>query len=249
MDGIDITRFAAKNTLPVLFFDEVTSTNDIARAQNTDCAVVAFSQTAGRGRKGRTFLSPVGGLYMSVSRRLTKMTPEEAPTLTAFVCVAVCHAVERVCGVSPQIKWVNDLYVNGKKVCGILTEAATDENGLKVTVGIGINVFSSENDLSPVGGAPLMNAETPFVREKLAAAILDGLASFEEDCVSKSWLADYRRRSFLLGEKIRCFVGETAFDAVANEIDDRGGLVVTLPNGEPLTLFSGEITIRRGTSV
>lgn len=245
MDATDITRFAAKNTLPVFAFDEVTSTNAVARERGKNCAVVAFSQTAGRGRKGRTFLSPVGGLYVSVSRRIETMSPEEAPTLTAFSCVAACRAIERVCGVSPQIKWVNDLYVTGKKVCGILTEATTDENGLSVTVGIGINVFSDPVALASVGGAPLLPAETPFVRERLAAALLDELASFEDDCLRKTWLSEYRRRSFLLGERIRCFVGTESFDAIAEGIDDRGGLIVTLSNGETRTLSSGEITIRR----
>jgi len=243
MKASDIARFTAKNTLPVLAFDTVPSTNDVAREQTGDCAVVSETQTAGRGRKGRTFVSQTGGLYLSIAREIRSLSPDLIPLLTVFSCVAVCRAIEKTCGISAEIKWVNDLLVNGKKVCGILAESALGARQ-RVILGIGINVFTPSQVLSPFGAASLLPRETPLIRERLAAAVLDELADWEENCRNNAWIEEYRRRSAVLGNEIRCFVGNEEFCAVAEEITDRGGLIVRLDNGERRTLCSGEITVR-----
>ncbi|MDO4396216.1 MAG: biotin--[acetyl-CoA-carboxylase] ligase [Clostridia bacterium] len=138
----------AKVTLNVL--SEVDSTNVVAREKATAGApdgytVVAGSQTKGRGRMGRAFYSPAGtGVYMSLVLRPKNFSPQNAVKLTTMAAVAVCRAIEKVSGEKAEIKWVNDVYVRGKKVCGILREASfnLEDGSLEYAVlGIGINVF------------------------------------------------------------------------------------------------------------
>ena len=115
-------------------------------------AVVAEQQTGGRGRRGRSFVSPAGqGLYLSVLLR-PRCPLEEVSTLTAWTAVAVCNAVERVCGVRPGIKWPNDVILDGRKLCGILTELELEAETAAlrhVVVGVGINLTQTAADFGP----------------------------------------------------------------------------------------------------
>lgn len=137
----------------ILCLDRIDSTNTECKRQAMagapeGLAVIAEEQTAGRGRAGRSFQSPRdGGLYLSVLMR-PRLALSQVSDMTAWVAVAVCDAVEAVCGLRPQIKWTNDLILNGKKLCGVLTELGlTRDNGLDYLVtGIGINVNQQETD-------------------------------------------------------------------------------------------------------
>ena len=222
--------------LDLRVFDEIDSTNleakRLAMTGLSRCAVIADRQTAGRGRLGRSFYSPPGcGIYTSLLLRPRPDQLADVTLLTTAAGVAVCRALEKAAGVQAEIKWVNDLYLNGKKICGILTEGVTDfESGMIESIVIGY-------------------AEPPTVtRSPLAAAMLAELLPLAEDLSSRSFLPEYRRRSMLLGREIVFSRAGGRFAAVAEGIDDNGGLVVRLPDGSRETLRSGEVSVRTAES-
>jgi len=163
------------------------STNDIAKALAADGAahgslVIADEQTGGRGRFKRSFHSPGGrGLYMSVILRLSRRLPETAP-VTIAAALAVCRSVKRLTGLSPMIKWVNDVFVDGKKVCGILTETSAEPSETytsAVIVGVGINVDAGDGDfpeaLRGSAGSLYPRGDAGISRNALAASVVNEL--------------------------------------------------------------------------
>lgn len=215
--------------------------------------LVVFSerQTMGRGRLGRSFFSPSGcGIYMSVLFHPMPDVAENAVYVTTAASVAVCRAIQAVTKEKPEIKWVNDIYVRGRKICGILTEAVSDPDTGKigsVIVGIGINC------IMPSGGFPeeiRKTAGTLFLGEKrvsrnlLAAQILNELFALYENPENRDWMDEYRRRSCVLDRDVRFLYENQWTNGRATDIDDYGGLVVRLENGNFVTLRTGEITLR-----
>ena len=238
MEKLDENRISSRLALPevrVEVHDEIGSTNDACRRLLSEgakrCLVLAERQTGGRGRRGRSFFSPPGGLYMSVAM---PAAPEEL-TLTCRAAVAASQAVSEVAGADCGIKWVNDLYLGGKKICGILAERV----GGSAVVGIGVNLIPSP--LPPELRDRVGFLDCGDVREALAVKIARALLL--RDAEDRSFLDDYRRHSVVLGKEITCFVGERSFPARALEIDGDGALVVLGPNGRE-TLRWGEVSIR-----
>lgn len=242
---------------PLYVYDTLESTNQTVRQLALDGApdgtiVLADHQTGGRGRKGRCFFSPpASGIYISVLLR-TVMPAAQAVRITTAASVAVARAIESVTGISVQIKWINDLYLNDRKICGILTDGAINmENGLfeYAVVGIGLNVHTDRLQFPPElrETASSLYAETGVHTDRnvLAAAIireLDGV--WNEQSVS-DYMAEYRARSCVLGHRIRVYGGGCdGEEAIALRINDDGHLIVRLDDGCELTLHSGEITIR-----
>ncbi|HPF86886.1 MAG TPA: biotin--[acetyl-CoA-carboxylase] ligase [Candidatus Limiplasma sp.] len=228
---------------PVYAFDTVDSTLNEAKRRLGDekCfLIVADSQTAGRGRRGRQFYSPKGsGLYLTLAMPL-HFSVEAAPTITAYAAVCVCQAIETLTGKQGKIKWVNDVFLDGKKICGILTEASTSlESGMieAVIIGIGINVNSCElpEDLKDIVG--FLQPDIP-IRNRLAAEIANKLLAFSQK--QSTFLNDYRARSLSIGRRVRCTVGSETFLATGIGIDATGGLIVRTDDGKERTLHSGE---------
>ncbi len=216
--------------------------------------VVSSEQTCGQGRRGRTFFSPADtGLYMSVLLR-PKVAVNEAVKITSAAAVAVCAALERVCGASPEIKWVNDIYINGKKAAGILTEAAFDmENGALdyAVLGIGINVYPPENsfpeELSDIAGA-VLEKRTGDLRNRLAAAVYEQFMQLYALLPDSGYLDEYRKRLMWRGEQIFVLSGADGKDktpAVLVDVDENCALKVRYENGSCGAVSSGEISIRR----
>ena len=244
--------------LDLRVFDEIDSTNleakRLAMTGLSRCAVIADRQTAGRGRLGRSFYSPPGcGIYTSLLLRPRPDQLADVTLLTTAAGVAVCRALQKAAGVQAEIKWVNDLYLNGK-ICGILTEGVTDfESGMieSIVIGYGVNFRDDAHlpeELRPIVGS-VFGAEPPTVtRSALAAAMLAELLPLAEDLSSRSFLPEYRRRSMLLGREIVFSHAGGRFAAVAERIDDNGGLVVRLPDGSRETLRSGEVSVRTAES-
>ena len=245
--------------LDLRVFDEIDSTNleakRLAMTGLSRCAVIADRQTAGRGRLGRSFYSPPGcGIYTSLLLRPRPDQLADVTLLTTAAGVAVCRALQKAAGVQAEIKWVNDLYLNGKKICGILTEGVTDfESGMieSIVIGYGVNFRDDAHlpeELRPIVGS-VFGAEPPTVtRSALADAMLAELLPLAEDLSSRSFLPEYRRRSMLLGREIVFSRAGGRFAAVAEGIDDNGGLVVRLPDGSRETLRSGEVSVRTAES-
>lgn len=229
--------------------DVLPSTNVTARELAQQGApegtvVVAAAQTAGRGTRSRAFFSPQGGVYMSIILR-----PREADgcLITSCAAVAVARAIERLCPLNVRIKWVNDLYVGGKKLCGILTEAGfSPDNALDyVVLGIGVNVAAVTFPPEIAAIATSLGNEGRAVdRAALIAAILEEWETAYATIGSGDFLAESRARSCVLGQRVTVTRGNEQFVATATAIDDRGHLLVETAEGDSVTLHSGEVSIR-----
>lgn len=213
--------------------------------------VLAEEQTAGRGRRGRSFFSPSGtGIYMSVLFRPTPEKSHDVVLITTAASVAVCRAIRRVLGVEPTIKWVNDVYLGDRKICGILTEAVSDfESGRidTVVVGIGINYHVPEVGLpeelkETVGFVCPENGKIP--RNTLAASVIQELYELYEGLSDKTYMEDYRKWSNVLGREVRFTSGTEWEYGMAVDIDEDGGLIVEMKDGTKQVLRTGEITLR-----
>lgn len=216
-------------------------------------AAIAAQQTAGRGRRGRTFQSKDGGLYMSVLLR-PKCPPESLLPLTGLAAVAVCDAVESVCGARPQIKWTNDLLLDGKKLCGILTELSMEgESGALeyAVLGIGINVSQTpddfEDEVRDIATSLSLHLGKTVSRAALAAAVLREVdALYTALCAEDTarYLAAYRRDCVTLGREVRLLWRDERESVFAEDIDDQFGLIVRRPDGTRETIRSGEVSVR-----
>ena len=236
--------------------EQVGSTNDELKYRAQAGAphglvVTAEEQTAGRGRMGRSFQSPKGtGLYFSVLLR-PECAPAEAVNLTAWIAVAVCRAVEACTGLYPEIKWTNDVLLNGKKLCGILTEMQTSGEGLDwVIAGIGINLNHENGDLSDDVAAIATSLgehlSVPPGAEEMTRALIEALNDMAAEFPhgKETWLAEYRRRCVTLGREVEIHRGGRIRTGRALELDDEFRLVVEFENGTVEALESGEVSVR-----
>lgn len=233
-------------------FDNLPSTNlylkELGRKGASEGTVVlAASQSAGRGRMGRSFYSPMGsGLYMSLLLR-PKIQVDRLPYLTPMTAVAVAHALEALHSEPVQIKWVNDIYIRQKKVCGILVEGSLSGAPLKdfAVVGIGVNLYA------PSEGFP------PDIREK-AGAVFDAPAACAEDVAAhilaaffalyralpqRAFMEEYRTRSFLTGKQVCMESGGQSIRGLVTGIDEEGRLLVLDEAGHCRTFSDGEATV------
>lgn len=228
---------------------ETTSTNDEAKrraaATSERFVVIADRQTAGRGRLSRGFSSPAGaGLYMSAVVR-PSLTLADCGKITAYAGVVTARAVEKLCGEKVQIKWVNDLYMNGKKICGILTESSMSlESGTPeyAVVGIGVNVLGGAlpDFLKDVATSVEAESGKRIDRNELAALILDGLSDMDAEIEKGDFLDEYRARSCVVGHTVKV---NDKFYAEALAIDDDCALL--LKEGEKTMKFSaGEVSLK-----
>lgn len=233
----------------ILVYETVDSTNTLAKKLAVDGApsgtvIVAEEQTAGRGRRGNSFFSPKKtGLYMSVIIR-PKSDVSDLPLYTVCAANAVCSAVEAVSDCKPQIKWVNDIFLGGKKICGILTEATGNfETHMpdSVIIGIGVNLSTEifPEEISSIAGS--LNAGTG--RAKICAEIIRRLMSVLSVCNEEN-IAFYRAHSLVIGRQIGFTRNGEQYEALAEDIDESGHLVVRLENGDRINLDSGEISVK-----
>ena len=235
-------------------FKCVDSTNTVAKtlAENgceEGALVIAERQTAGRGRLGRTFLSKRGGLYFSIILRpKTDATPL---FITVAAAVAAACACDVVSGKRCEIKWVNDVYISGKKVCGILTEGAFNADGsLKYAVlGVGVNLFEPKGGFPanlPLAGAIFDKKDKIFrkksIKEQFLAEFANCFFSFYHNLEQKDFMSEYQSRSFLTGKEITYEKGKEKFTATVIGIDDDAHLVIEC-DGKREYLSHGEIQI------
>ena len=238
------------------------STNQEAKRLAADGAphatvIVAEEQSAGRGRLGRSFFSPKGcGIYISLLLKPAELglSTSDLTLLTTAASVAVASAVEDVLEKKLQIKWVNDLYFHGKKVCGILTEGiASLETGTvdSVILGVGLNYKQPPEgypeDIASVATALLTSAEAEAhpCKNQLTAAVCCRLLSTLSSAADRRFLSAYKERSLLLGKPIRIIRGHSQQDAIALDIVENGGLLVRLSDdGSETVLTTGEVSIR-----
>ena len=249
-------------------FSEIDSTNTYLKAKAVEAqhsgwrgglkewhTVIASGQSAGRGRLGRSFCSPAGtGLYLSVLLRPAG-TAESAVRITTAAAVAACRAIESCTDACPQIKWVNDIFVRGKKACGILTEASVNmETGRLdwAVMGIGFNVYEPEGgfpeEIRDIAGAIAAQRQRDL-RSRLAAAFLVEFQSLCRNLEGTDYHEEYRERSFLIGREINVLRGDMARPALALDIDSDCHLIVRYEDGTTEALSSGEVSVRAAPPV
>lgn len=217
-----------------------TEAKDIAQINGAPFAVIAKKQTAGRGRMGRSFYSKGHGLYMSFVYRTKNLC--EAVSVTTATAAIVTSALESCCEGEFKIKWVNDIYQNGKKVCGILAEShSLDVGETAVVIGIGINVGRCRfpRELRNIAGSVNLKSSP----EALVSAILLGLLSVIDNPEDKSYMQLYRDRSMLMGMTVTATSADGEIVGKVEGFDDDGGLLLRV-DGEIVRIFSGEVTLR-----
>jgi len=236
-------------------FDCVDSTNAVARTRAADGApeglvVISSAQTQGRGRKGRTFFSPDGtGIYMSILLR-PEMSAEMALRVTTVAAVSVCQAIESLTGRNADIKWVNDIFMNGRKVCGILTETVFGASAGKpeyVVLGIGVNAVEPENgfpeEIRDIAGSVFERCSTD-PRGLLAARIIDCFFENYAKMAENSFAGEYRQRCIVPGHRVMVVSPYGLRQADALSVDDECRLLVRYDDGRTELLHSGEISIK-----
>lgn len=246
-----------------IFVESIPSTNEALKALARDDApegvmMVARLQTHGYGRLSRAFFSPPDtGLYMSLLLR-PDLSPVYAPLLTHAAAVAVAEAITEVAGTDAAVKWVNDVYVDGKKAAGILVESALKADGALAyaVLGIGVNLFAP-----PCGFPPTFSATAVFpeerrgeylsLRDTLIRAILSRFAAIYDKMPDKAFLERYRRLSLLTDREVLVYDAVTDRErsgkgtpARVTGIDDDGALLVRYGDGREAALSSGEVTLK-----
>lgn len=242
----------------VQYIESVDSTNNALRKLAFEGApdgqiLIANEQTEGRGRRGRNFVSPKDkGIYLSILFRPNSL-PSDMTAITAWTAVAVNHAIESICGIRPGIKWVNDLVINQRKVCGILTEMSVEsESGhvQHIIIGIGLNVNEDSSDfpdeLNQIATSLALETGKQFSRARLAAEIIKQL-----DLMRNAWpdakqtyLDSYRADNITLGKELVVVKHTTEKSGIATEITDDFALHVRYQDGCEEILSSGEVSIR-----
>ncbi len=247
------------------FFDSIDSTNNKARELAAQGAkngtlVAAAAQTAGKGRKGRSFASDPGlGVYLSVILR-PNISLFYMNSFTLLAAVAIAETMESLTQIHPGIKWVNDVYLNGKKASGILTEGAIEgESGTVdyLIVGMGVNLYQQTKDfpeeIQNTATSLLLETGEKIPRALFSARLMETLESYLVDGRfpenKKEVLKHYRQRLLFLGEEIRVITLTEEYSAVALDIDEDGCLLVKDEKGVIHTLNTGEISIRKKTSL
>lgn len=246
----------AAKKLELRVLPEVPSTNTLARERANKGApeglvLLAGAQTGGRGRYGRSFYSPADtGLYLSLLLRPRNWTPQDAVRLTTMAAVALCESVQAMGVKDVGIKWVNDIFVQGKKTCGILTEASFGmESGLLeyAVVGVGINLYPPKEGFPPelkeIAGAmfPRPGADR---KNRLAAEFLNRMMEYYCNSDENSYIDRYRDYSLVLGHTVQVLSSTGEREAKVLGIDDRCRLLVSYPDGTEDCLSYGEIRIK-----
>lgn len=216
-------------------YSVIDSTNNeavrrIKKGLKAPTLITAKSQTAGKGTRGRSFYSKGGGLYMSLA---LKVDDAHLQKLTVLAAVATAKSIEKLSGKEVGIKWVNDIYLDGKKVCGILCERV--ENAVVIGVGVNLSVKAFPDEIKNIA-ANIGNIN----RRKLAKNITNEILRLLE--TKEDFIPYYKNKSVLLGKEISYLYDGAEYKGVAVDIDDMGGLVVET-NGEKKTLTSGDVML------
>lgn len=234
-------------------FLELDSTNNYLKKAAAEggpdgLVAIALSQTGGKGRLGRSFFSPESGLYMSMLLR-RELPVSLAHLLTPMTAVAVAEALEETGSARAGIKWVNDIYIGGRKVCGILTETQISKSGQTLdyaVIGIGVNIKAPDDgfpeDIKNRAGAAFVNP-TPDTRDRLAANILKCISEHLAGLEARTFIPAYRERSILIGHEIVIVESQSVTPARVLGIDDDCRLIVETSEGIR-EIFTGEVSIK-----
>lgn len=226
--------------MKIIELEEVDSTNEYCKRENfvEDVIVIAKRQTAGRGTKGRSFVSYNGGLYISVMRHYKEFPAEKAFQIMINSCVAVCKTLESF-SIKPQIRWANDVLVDGKKICGTLIENTFGGNKiLRSIVGMGINVNNKiPNDLKGIATSITQHVSTKVTVEEVKNLLLHNL---QMDFL----IADYKKFISYFGKNVLLKTEDSERQVTALDISDNGMLIVSEADGTINKISSAEVSLR-----
>ena len=248
-----INNYIKTRDIDIEIISTVDSTNDYLKRMAFNGAkngtiVISKEQTKGKGSKGRSFVSLNGGIYLSVLIR-PDFQNFDATIITSLTAVAVSDAIEEICGKKTEIKWVNDVLLQNKKVCGILCESAfaNDNKPEFVVVGIGIN-FSKPKEDFPAEikdiATYIYETEDKEIKEKLTAKVIDNFFTVYKSLPKKDFLKIYRKRNCVLNKKVNVIKNGLITTATALEIDDECRLLVKYDDGNEELLSSAEVSVR-----
>ena len=240
----------------VVYYDETDSTNNRAKDSGEKNGAhgtlfIADKQNAGKGRRGRAWESPSGkSIYMTILLR-PQITPDKAPMLTLIMGLSVAEGIRKVSGAETEIKWPNDIVMNKKKVCGILTEMATEMEYVNyVVIGVGINVnqeYFSEG-IKEIATSLYEETGTVYQRSELIAAVLERFEKNYEMFLETGDLSAVRKAydSILVnrGQEVKVLEPGNEYRAVAEGINKNGELIVRLSDGRQKNIFAGEVSVR-----
>lgn len=240
--------------LNITIFDELDSTNNYlkklgSQGKKENQLVIALRQTGGRGRKGRSFYSPSGtGVYFSLLLH-PECVIEKSLFLTVMAAVSVAETVMEYNKNNVKIKWVNDIYIDGKKVCGILTEGSINTNKKLdyAVVGIGINVIAPKNGfpeyIKDIATAIFPGKTEENIKEKIVAEVVNRFFQMYNGD-DNDFIRRYKEYSYLTGKEINIISGEKTRPAVVLDITDDCRLLVKNKNGEIEEISSGDVSVR-----
>ena len=250
-------ELSLRGVLPpkITYYPLTDSTNERAKVyalehpDDTSVAVfIADEQSAGRGRRGRSFVSNRGaGIYISILIH-PRCEGFDATRITAKAAVALARATESIAKVRTDIKWVNDLYLGGKKLAGILVEGAMAEGGKTpyVIVGMGINVYRNaiSEEISDIATSIESETNLRVSREALAAEIIAEFLRVTEETCDEEVFSEYRSRSFVIGQNVTVMKLSESYPARVLELNPDYSLLIEKENGETESLFTGEVSLK-----
>lgn len=251
-----------KDIFNIIKYETISSTNNVLKDMAKEDAkewtvLIANEQTKGKGRMNRSFFSPCNsGIYMSLLLK-PDFSPSETLFLTPMTAVVVSEAIDKVFGIRTGIKWVNDIYLNDKKVCGILAESAISKDGLKneyVVIGIGINILNPDDDfpveIRDIAGSLISSNDVEnkelFVenlKNRLIAEILTKMYKYY-NANDKAFMNEYRKKSILLNKEIYILGDENKEKWRVIDIDSCASLIVKNKEGIIKHISSGEVSVR-----
>lgn len=256
-EGISLYLNKSCSDIEIYNYKTISSTNEIAKnlalsGAKHGTVVISEEQTAGKGRLGRSFYSPANtGIYMSIILR-PNLTAMDSVLITTSSSVIICEAIKKVTGIDCQIKWINDIYLNNKKVAGILTEASTNfESGTidYLILGIGINFNQPKEDfpdeLKSIASSLFNNNNNNINRNMLCAEIINNILDMIPRIKNYDFISEYKKRSIVLNQEIIYISSGISSKGKAININCDGSLVVEHDDGSIKILNSGEVSIRR----
>ncbi len=234
----------------LVILDSIDSTNKYAKQLCTQgiadkSLVIARHQTCGRGRTGKSFYSPKdGGLYMTLVFKADRLKSESVQLMTVCAAVAVCRALKAVCNISVGIKWVNDIFYNRRKVCGILCEAVINPKTFKndyYIAGIGINIGNDKfpQDIENIAGSIYCN---PGEESLIAAAIASEMFGIMQNESIEEIISEYRSGLIILNKSVDFTIEGKEYSGIVLDINEKGNLIVKCQQ-ETIILSSGEISL------
>jgi len=238
-------------------FTKLSSTNNLAKelamkGVKEGTIIIAETQSRGRGRVGRRWVSPKGGIWFSTILR-PQVSPKDALKLTFMTAVAVAKTVRKTFNLNAEIKWPNDVLINGRKVCGILTEMSTRGNIVDfVVIGVGINANVDVDALPEYLKGSVTSLEKEMKgeveRESFLRALLEELEHYYKMFERKGFdiiLEEWKSLSSLLGAYVEILSFDEKIEGLAIDVDQNGALIIKLKDGPIRKVMSGDVTVRK----